>query len=304
VIRVPKSRTLVPSAVAIALVCAACSGSSHAPSAASTHYAGGTTSTISVAGGASGGSSTTTAPTSSTTVANHGNATSPGPAKVSGQSAGTTGSTSPTTAGAQPIPPSGNHPPTPARPGTYQEKQSGSFTAAGTTHDDPPTGRLVVDPATAQGQQTWHYYPQPNQGSQDTTLAFRPNGAFLVSTTESGPNGTVNCTFNPAIPAPPWPPAVGDSFSSTGNCGQFQLHIAGKITGTRTVILGGTNYTVWVVDSTLNATGQITATGTQEDWYSFALRLDLHESSQLQGSYGPFAFKSQLTTDLESANPT
>lgn len=297
-----KSRTVVPAAVAMALVCAACSGSSHAPSAASAHYAS-TTSSTALAGGASGGSSTTTAPTTSTTAANHSNPTSPAAGGTSPQSAGTTGSTSPAP-GAQPIPPSTEHPPTPAKPGTYPEKQSGSFTVAGNTQNEPPTGKLVVDPATAQGQQTSHYYAQPNQGSQDSTIAFRSNGPFLVSTTESGPNGAVDCTFDPAIPAPPWPTSAGASFSSTGNCGQFQLHVSGRVIETKTVPLDGKSYTVWVVDSTLTATGKITASGQQEDWYSPALRLDLHRSSELQGSYGPFTFKSQLTSDLESANPS
>lgn len=150
------------------------------------------------------------------------------------------------------------------------------------------------------GVEVWQDHIQANQPPQDTTIQFRPNGPFMVSTTEYTPQGNVTCTFNPAIPAPTWPPATGDSFTSSGNCGQFSIQIQGKITGNRAFQLDGRSYQTWVIDSTLTTHGQINATGTQEDWYSTDLRLPLYQSVTTKGTYGIISFSSQLTTRITS----
>lgn len=193
--------------------------------------------------------------------------------------------------------------PKPAAAGTYQERQSGSFTVAGSTRPVSGQGTLVVQAATPDGTQLWQRYVQQGQPPNDTTMRFGSNGPVLVSSTEPSPQGEITCTFDPSIPAPAWPPAVGDSFSSTGNCGRFTISVSGSITGQRQASVGGTSYSVWVIDSNLVLHGQVSGTGSQEDWYSPVLRLPVHEHDQLNGNYGPFTFSSSLTSDLVSGKP-
>jgi hypothetical protein len=192
----------------------------------------------------------------------------------------------------------------PAAPGTYQERQSGSFTVEGSSRPVPAQGTLVVGAAQADGTQLWQRYVAQGQQPSDTTIRFTAQGPFLLSTTESSPQGNITCTFDPAIPAPAWPAAVGDKFSSTGDCGKFTISVSGAITGQKQVTVGGVAYQVWVIDSTLSLHGEVTGSGSQEDWYSPALRLPVHEYDQLKGSYGAFTFSSTLTSDLVSGTPT
>jgi len=289
---------IVPFVVA-ALSGVACGASHH--SAASASAMGGTSpstsgaagsgvTTTTRAGSVAGASQSHVTATSTTTVAR---AAAVNPAPTAQAPSGSAGAPADPSA-------AGTAGPQPAVPGTYQERQSGSFTAVGKTTAVPPQGTLVVDAPGSNGEQVWHRYVQQGQSPADTTLQFANKGIFLLSTTEQSPQGNVNCTFSPAVPAPPWPPAVGDTFASTGNCGQFTVDVTGRITGQRTFALGHSSYATWVVDTTLTFHGQVTGSGSQEDWYSPALRIPLHEYTTVHGNYGPFSFSSQLTSDVTS----
>ena len=257
------------------------------------------------AGTASG---TTTVPPGSTTTSSTVAGTGPNGATGSPASRGS----STTLAGHAPVASSGSSPlaggngaPAPAAPGTYTVDQSGSVTGPGFSSNEPPQGTFVVDPAQANGVQAWHRYVDTSKPPANTQAQFTANGPFILSTTEQSPQGNTTCTFNPPIAAPPWPPAAGKTFSSQGSCGSFNVALQGRITGSQTMTLkDGETFTVWVIDSTLNLSGQVTGSGTQVDWYSPALRLSLHEQIDISGAFGAFNFNLHSVSDFVSSHPT
>ena len=252
---------------------------------ASAGLSGSTTTSTTVAapasagGSRSGGSPTTTAPRSS--------GASTGAVSGSGSSTASSGA------------------PRPATPGTYTFDQSGGVTATGFSSSEPPQGTLVVDPAQSDGVQAWHRYVDPKNQPADTNTQFRSNGPFILSATEASPQGNTSCTFNPALAAPPWPPVAGATASAVGNCGSFTVSVQERITGTQNVTLkDGETFAVWVIDSTLNISGQVTGSGTQVDWYSPAIRLPVHEQVDINGNYNGLGFQLHSVSDLVSSHPT
>jgi len=170
---------------------------------------------------------------------------------------------------------------------------------------EPPQGTLVVDPAQSDGTQIWHRYIDTKNPPANTEMQFRSNGPFILSATEASPQGNTTCTFSPPIAAPPWPPASGDTFSSLGNCGSFTVSVQGRIAGSQSMTLkDGETMTVWVIDSTLSISGQVTGSGTQVDWYSPIARLPLHEQIDMSGTYQGINFKLHSVSDLVSIHPT
>lgn len=220
-------------------------------------------------------------------------------AKRSGGTTGssqTGGSTASGTAGGAPLP---------AAPGRYIVDQSGGVTAGVYQSSNPPQGTLVIDPAQSNGVQVSHRYVSSNSQPADTDTQYTANGPYVLSTTEQGPQGNTTCTFNPPIPAPPWPTSVGQTFNSQGNCGTFTVSVQGRVAGTQTDTLkDGETLTVWVIDSTLTLSGSVTGSGTQVDWYSPAVRLPLHEQVDLNGTYSGVSFKMHNVSDLESSHPS
>ena len=200
--------------------------------------------------------------------------------------------------------------PQPATPGTYTFDQSGGVTATGGfLSKEPPQGTLVVDPAQSNGIQMWHRHVDPNNPPADTETQFRPNGPFILSATEAGPQGNTSCTFSPALAAPPWPPVTGATFSSVGNCGSFTVSVQERISGTQTATLkDGETFTIWVIDSTLNVSstspGGVSGSGTQVDWYSPTLRLPVHEQVDMNGTYNGISFQLHSVSDLVSSHPS
>ena len=197
--------------------------------------------------------------------------------------------------------------PQPATPGTYTFDQSGGVTTTPPvfSSSEPPQGTLVVDPVQSGGVQAWHRHVDPNNPPADTNTQFRSNGPFILSATEAGPQGNTSCTFNPPLAAPPWPPVTGATFSSVGNCGSFTVSVQERISGAQTATLkDGETLTVWVIDSTLNISGQVTGSGTQVDWYSPAIRLPVHEQVDMNGTYQGVNFKLHSVSDLVSSHPS
>lgn len=223
-----------------------------------------------------------------------GSATDPArPAAGTGASgAGTGGSARPgTTAG-----------PAPIAPGGYSFRQSG-VSGAGTGTPVPARGTLTVEPARSDGTQVAHRVIEPSS-TQDYTLSFRPDGLFLTSTDQSLGGTRVHCDFSPPLPAPPWPPTTGRSFSGRGQCGTFTAEVQGRITGEREVSLDGSSYRVVVIESTLATRGQVESTGRQVDWFAPDLRLVVHQEMRREGTFGSFPFVVDVTSDLESARPS
>ena len=288
--------------VVLASVTAACGGgskssSSKAESSATTEApsttvtaAGGPNATTATTGASSGGP-TSGGGSSSRAVTTRGAGSSSG-----GTSSGSTSSGTSTGGG-----------PAPARAGTYRMRQSGSTTIGTSTQHPPPEGTLKIDPGGADGKQVWHRVVDPNQASNDTTLAFRSDGMFIVQTVlrqgSGGQQLTFTCNFDPGIPAPPWPPAVGKTYGGHGDCGSFTTDVSGRITGSRQVALDGKSIEVFVAETTITTHGQLESTGRQVNWFAPSLRLSVHDESHQKGSYGPFGFSSDGTSDLISAKP-
>jgi hypothetical protein len=188
--------------------------------------------------------------------------------------------------------------------------QSGSVATSFGTTNEPPQGTLVVDPAQPNGIQVDHRHVDQNAPA-DTTTQFLPSGPVILSTTEGSGSTGISCTFNPPIAAPPWPPAVGKTFSAHGTCGSGNtVTVQGQIAGYQTATLQDhEKFPVWVVNSTITISGpNLNANGTQVDWYSTALRLPVHEQTNVQGTYVynglPVHFTLNSTSDLVNSHPT
>lgn len=279
--------------VALGLCCALAAGCGAAHKRAGALPLGATAATTAVAPGSTTTSSTLAGPGSNGTgsAASHGTGTT-----VAARTPVASSGSSPVAAG--------NGAPAPAAPGTYTVDQSGSVTGPGFSSSEPPQGTFVVDPAQSNGIQAWHRYVDTSKPPANTQAQFTANGPFILSTTEQSPQGNTTCTFNPPIAAPPWPPAAGKTFSSQGNCGSFNVTLQGRIAGSQIMTLkDGETFTVWVIDSTLNLSGQVTGSGTQVDWYSPAVRLSLHEQVDISGSFGAFNFNLHSVSDFVSSHP-
>jgi hypothetical protein len=192
--------------------------------------------------------------------------------------------------------------------GLYKYHQSGQSTTAGSKQAAPAEGTLLVDPAQADGTQVTHQVVDPNGSSTDTTYRFGGDGMFIarriMHNRAGGQAIDFTCTFSPQLPAPPWPPVVGKAFEGDANCDGFTVHVSGRTTGTRTVSLDGVSVQTYVVESTIDTTGQLQSHGSEVDWFAPSLRLPVHSETHQKGSYGMFSFSSDLTSDLESARPS
>jgi len=285
--------------VVLASVTAACGGGSKSSSSKAESSA--TTEAPSTTVTAAGGPNATTA----TTGASSGGATSGGGSSGAATTRGAGSSSGGTSSGSSTSTSGG---PAPARAGTYRMRQSGSTTIGTSTQHPPPEGTLKIDPGGADGKQVWHRVVDPNQASNDTTLAFRSDGMFIVQTVlrqgSGGQQLTFTCNFDPGIPAPPWPPAVGKTYGGHGDCGSFTTDVSGRITGSRQVALDGKSIEVFVAETTITTHGQLESTGRQVNWFAPSLRLSVHDESHQQGTYSVVHFTTDSSADLESANPS
>ena len=199
--------------------------------------------------------------------------------------------------------------PEPAAPGTYMYRQSGSATFGSTRQPVPAHGTMVVDPAERDGtSQTWHRYVDTNEPPTDIALSFSTSGVFITTEVQrvsfQGQSMTITCTFpKPGVPAPPWPPAVGKTFSDTGNCGSFTATVTGQIEGQTSDTVGSQTFAVYILKSTLTTHGQVQLTAIETDWVAYGLRLPVHIQTDVRGTYALSSFTSDTTADLESLTP-
>jgi hypothetical protein len=198
--------------------------------------------------------------------------------------------------------------PQPAAAGTYRYRQQGRSTAGGATTTTPPYGTLVVDRPGGDGTQLWHRASDPSAPPNDSTFRFATDGVALIRQviriTNAGTTTTFTCTFDPGVPAPPWPPTVGAVFTGHGECGSFTADVSGRIDDRKQVTLDGAPVDVFVISSKLVTHGQVESTATQVDWYAPSLRLPVHSESSASGTYGFVSFQSTGTSDLESGHPS
>ena len=286
--------------VGVGVAAAGCSSGS-APSAVSLRTPNGA---ISGAAAPDGATSTSAAPSvagapsvaaaASTPAAatNHPVATTASP-----QPAGTTATTRPATAAAPAAPASTG--PTPAAAGTYTYAGSGSttLTANGkaTTIPASPQSTLVVT-AGSNGSEQWN-----NASTIVSNLVFNNSGVFLTSETVSFAGGSTTCTFASPVPMPPWPVAVGKSFSGQATCGSGSsagtFSLVGQVSAGKTVTVGGTSVTTFQVHSTLTTSG---LSVDETDLYAPSLRVPVASSIVINGSLGTSSIVSSVAYALST----
>jgi len=126
----------------------------------------------------------------------------------------------------------------------------------------------------------------------------------VVRATYIGQTFSISCSFDPPVEIANWPVQVGYSFSGNGSCGQSTATVRGKVSGTQHTTLDGTTVTAYVIEATVTTQGQIVSTSNETEWVDPVLRLIVHESNDMHGTFGAFTFSSNITRDLVSGNPS
>ncbi len=193
-----------------------------------------------------------------------------------------------------------NAPPKPAQTGTYDYAQSGSTSQGGGV---PPKGTLVVTDDGSGGQKFHRAVDSKN--SADLYYVFRGDGPFITRVVLTSSPAMFNCTFGSAVPAPPWPPTNGRTFSGHATCGNsFTADFSGSITGHRTDDVGGKIVDVIVISSTLHIVGSgidITVKDTQ--YWAPSLRVPTYSHEVINGTAFNQPVSGEVTSNLTSATP-
>lgn len=285
--------------LAIGLIMAAsCSSSPHHSSSVSLT---GPTAPRTQTTGATGGQATTT-------VAPSKGAAAPGPTTPPGQSAATT---TPTIGSIQAAPAPAARPtgPAPVPPGTYHYAQIGSntlksppgqsnTTSAPMSLPVPSDGTLVVGPASGGTQQWLRSALTPSTAPSATSVLFNASGVFTVSQTVNGSP----CPFDSPVPWPPWPIAVGKTFTGHGSCSGTSFGVIGRVMSSGSTPVGGAQVATYLVHTTLSLNGS--AIGIQDDSYAPSLRLPVKTHTVLTVNYLGYLLSSDITYTLKSVTPT
>jgi hypothetical protein len=252
------------------------------------------------------GAVTTEAPGATVTAAPSSGAPSTTARPSAGQGSSTTTSTAASTATTTPGPVPGGAAAQPLAPGTYRYAQSGTATSGGATRTVPAEGTLVVEAPSSTGKQVTRRFVDPAKKPSDQELLFS-DGIFITKTTDRINVGQqyfeVSCTFNPGLPAPPWPPAVGATYGGSGSCGGFTVEASGSISEKRTVPFEGADLEIFVMDTTVTTKGSVQSTIRQVEWFAPSLRMSVHVERQVDGTYGISSYSSKVVSDLKSAQP-
>lgn len=189
--------------------------------------------------------------------------------------------------------------PGPAAVGTYDYAQSGS-TSQGAV---PPKGTLVVSGGQTQ---TFRRYIDPDSSPSDIIFDFRSDGPFITRVVVRQGPATIACTFDAPVPAPPWPPTVGKTFSGHATCGNgFSADFSGSITGTGNDTVGGKSVPVIIINSTLHVFGgglDVNVKDTQH--WAPSLRVPTFSHEVINGT-APLigAISGDVTSTLTSTSP-
>lgn len=288
--------------LAVTVAVAACSGGSgkksvsldisHGAPAGITQGSTGTATTVPTTGPASGGG----APAAGGIAATTGH---PG-TTAQATTGGGTGITAPPITNPKPTTPVSAGP-APVAPATYVYRTSGTSTVTSGTTSTPiavPSQSTLVVTSAGGGTQQW---VSPNA---TTTVLFNNSGVFLLS--ENVPLAGTTCVFNAPVASPPWPVAVGKSFSGTATCGQGQtagtLALQGKVTGTAVVAVAGASVATFVVTSTTTLSGTSLVVN-ETDWYSPVLRLPVQTKVHVTGGIPGYTILSDTVSVLTSSRP-
>lgn len=186
-------------------------------------------------------------------------------------------------------------------PGAYTYDNTGTVTA-GTPQDASGTATLTVDPPAGSGQRS---VLASREGRTEQDVVVRRGGTYLTRlvitnpafTKEFRPPATGLLVPDPATPGRSW------SWRATSTDGKTTASVAAKVSRTDTLTVGGQRTPTTVITSTLELTGDITYTARMETWYDAAHRLAAKEHTKGSGSYGGFAFSTDITSVLRSTRP-
>lgn len=191
-----------------------------------------------------------------------------------------------------------NAAPAPAATGTYDYAQSGAVSGQAV----PPKGTLVVSGGSSQ---VFKRYFDPEEPPSDINYVFRNDGPFITSVVIREGPATISCTFGSPVPAPPWPPTTGRTFSGRATCGNgFTADFSGSITGQRTDNVGGRAVDVVVISSTLHIVGNgidINVKDTQH--WAPSLRVPTYSHEVISGTAFNQPVSGEVTSNLTSAAP-
>jgi hypothetical protein len=240
----------------------------------------------------------------STTSLAGGTTTIPGSATtVKGATATTThgrGGSAPVTSGGSSPTADPNAAPGPATQGTYNYSQSGQVGG----EPVPPNGTLVVSGGGP--SQVFHRYFDTGQQPSDIYYTFRDDGPFITKIVVRQQGAAITCTFGSPVPAPPWPPTAGRTFSGHATCdGGFAADFNGSVGGHVSDSVAGKSVDSITIDSTLHVTGQIfgqaidiTVKDTQH--WAPSLRVPTYSHETISGTAGAQPITGDVTSTLTS----
>ncbi len=247
--------------------------------------------------GAAGASASASVANGGPPAAGPGTTSAPGGAPAPTKPSGPTATTAATVPRPTAPPASG---PGPAATGTYHYNGGGTSvltTGTTTTPQTVPAQSTLTVTATGPGTEQWV------NSSTTANLVFNGSGVFLTSETVFG----TTCAFDTPVPFPPWPPAVGKSFSGQATCGSGSsastLMLTGRIAGTASVSVAGTKVSTYLVQSKLTLSGTSLVIG-ETDYYAPSLRLPVESIVAATGGITGYSIASNTAYVLTSLLPS
>jgi hypothetical protein len=211
----------------------------------------------------------------------------------------------PGTQGAAPAPKSSDAPAPPGdKPfaGTYKYHSVGNATLNGSAQPiDREAATLIEDLSPSDQRLT-------ASGEQGTTIQVLRYSSDKVELVSLEMKGAVNKKFQPPKPVlfSPAPGAVGRSWSweATSTDGLTHVKQTSRIDRNDKLVVGGQTLDVFVVETDITITGDVSATGHLTASVSPKYRLLARSHSTLKGTYATFSFASDVTSELLGLRPS
>jgi len=189
-------------------------------------------------------------------------------------------------------------------PGTYTYDLSGTAAQPTGNQDVSGTQTLTVDPRVADSQ---HTKIVDQRGSQDLTVDVSDSGQYVADfhINQTGFDEDFHAAGTALYFPSPSPVGAHWAWSAQSTDGRYSLSVSSKIPSRATVTIGGQSHDVLVVDSVLRITGtEFDLTDTLRDWVSTADSLILKERAVTDGTAYGASYKSDVTRQLRSTDPS
>ena len=186
-------------------------------------------------------------------------------------------------------------------PGTYTYDVSGTV-SAGTPRQVDGEATLTVDRPAAGRQSS---VLEGQQGRTEQDVVAKADGRYLARLSITNPAFTKEFVPSSPVLLAPEPPTVGRSWTwrTTSTDGKTTAALSARIVRTETLAVGGRQTPTYVIESTLQLSGDITYTGRTTTWYDPAHRLPVKDRTRGNGTVSGFAFTTDLTSVLRSTKP-